>query len=119
LHVVIDFIILSSYGADVQTSGVVLLRKDIDDDIKGKHVIIIEDIIDTGVTLNFLKNLLEARGPASLKICAAFDKVSRRTVDIKPDYCGFVIPDKFVVGYGLDFASMYRNIPDLRVLDNV
>ena len=114
---IIDFIIVSSYGIETNTSGVVLLRKDIDDDIKGKHVIIVEDIIDTGVTLNYLKNLFVSRNPASFKVCAAFDKPSRRTVDIVPDYCGIQIPDKFVVGYGLDFAKLYRHLPDLCVLN--
>jgi len=117
LPVVIDFIVLSSYGLEAQTSGVVLLRKDIDDNIEGKHVIIVEDIIDTGVTLNFLKGHFETRAPASLKTCVAFDKFSRRTVDITPDYYGFQIPDKFVVGYGLDYANLYRNLHDLRVID--
>ena len=117
IPVLIDFIILSSYGVDTITSGVVLLRKDIDGDIKDKHVIIVEDIIDTGVTINYLKGLFEAREPASLKVCTAFDKASRRVVDVKPDYCGFVIPDRFVVGYGLDYANMYRNLPDLHVVN--
>jgi len=112
-----DFIIVSSYGVETQTSGVVLLRKDIDEDIEGKHVIIVEDIVDTGVTLSYLKNVFEARRPASFRICAAFDKPSRRTVDLTPDYCGIQIPDKFVVGYGLDFANMFRNLPDLCVLN--
>jgi len=118
IPVSIDFIIVSSYGMETRTSGVVLLRKDVDEDIKGKHVVIIEDIIDTGVTLNYLKGLFALREPASLKICAAFDKFERRTVDIAPDYCGFRIPDKFVVGYGLDFAGRYRNLPDLCILEN-
>lgn len=116
---VIDFIIVSSYGMETNTSGVVLLRKDIDEDIKGKHVIIVEDIIDTGVTLNYLRNVFLTRNPASFKICAAFDKPSRRTAVIAPDYCGIQIPDKFVVGYGLDFAGLYRHLPDLRVLNDI
>ena len=117
IPVVIDFIIVSSYGMETQTSGIVLLRKDIDVDIKCKHVVIVEDIIDTGVTLNYLKGLFESRDPASFKVCTAFDKPSRRVVDLEPDYCGFKIPDMFVVGYGLDYADMYRNLPDLRVLN--
>ena len=116
IPVIMDFIIVSSYGVESNTSGVVLLRKDIDEDIRGKHVVIVEDIIDTGVTLNYLKSLFEAREPASFKICAAFDKPSRRTVDIIPDYCGIQIPDVFVVGYGLDYAKMFRNLPDVRAL---
>ena len=118
VHVTIDFIVVSSYGMETKTSGVVLLRKDIDENIKGKHVVIVEDIIDTGVTLNYLKNLFVLREPASFKICAAFDKPSRRVVDLVPDYCGIQIPDKFVVGYGLDCAGEYRNLPDLRVFYN-
>jgi hypoxanthine phosphoribosyltransferase len=113
-----DFIIVSSYGVDTKTSGVVLLRKDIDEDIKDKHVIIVEDIVDTGVTMDYLKKLFLSRAPASFKICAAFDKPSRRVVDLCPDYCGIRIPDEFVVGYGLDFAGMFRNLPDLCVLQN-
>ena len=96
----------------------VLLRKDIDTDIAGRHVVIVEDIIDTGVTLNYLKNLFVSRNPASFRICAAFDKPSRRTVDLKPEYIGRQIPDKFVVGYGLDYAGLYRNFPELRVLSD-
>lgn len=111
--VVIDFIIASSYGVEVQTSGVVLLRKDIDMDIAGKHVLIVEDLIDTGVTLNYLKGLYESRKPASLRFCAAFDKPSRRTADITPEYIGIALEDKFIVGYGLDYANMYRNLPDV------
>jgi len=113
---VIDFIIVSSYGVETQTSGVVLLRKDIDADIADRHVLIVEDIVDTGVTMNYLKGLFESRKPASLKLCTAFDKPSRRTVELEPDYCGFQIDNHFVVGYGLDYAGMYRNLHDLRVL---
>lgn len=116
IPVIIDFIIVSSYGIETKTSGVVLLRKDIDTDISGKHVLIVEDIIDTGVTMNYLKSLFSSRNPASFKICAAFDKPSRRVVDLTPDYCGIKLEDQFVVGYGLDFAGMYRNLPDVRVL---
>jgi len=116
--VTLDFIIVSSYGVETNTSGVVLLRKDIDGDIENKHVVIVEDIIDTGVTLNYLKEMFIKRNPASLKVCAAFDKPTRRTVDISPDYYGVRIPDVFVVGYGLDFANMYRNLPDLCILED-
>ena len=118
IPIIMDFIIVSSYGVETKTSGVVLLRKDIDEDIQGKHVVIVEDIIDTGVTMNYLKNLFESRAPASFKICSAFDKPSRRIVDLTPDYCGIEIPDKFVVGYGLDYAGKFRNLPDVRVLYN-
>ena len=116
IPVIIDFIIVSSYGIETQTSGVVLLRKDIDVDIAGRHVLIVEDIIDTGVTMHYLKSLFSARGPKSFKVCAAFDKPSRRKVNLTPDYCGFKLEDDFVVGYGLDFANMYRNLPDVRIL---
>jgi len=119
LPCVLDFIIVSSYGVDAQSSGVVLLRKDIDEDIAGKHVLVVEDIIDTGITLNFLKGVFEARKPASLKLCAAFDKYSRRVVDLTPDYVGMQIEDNFIVGYGLDYAGMYRNLPEVRILHNV
>ncbi|NJP41607.1 hypoxanthine phosphoribosyltransferase [Oscillospiraceae bacterium HV4-5-C5C] len=112
----VDFIAVSSYGNDTKSSGVVRINKDLDEDITGCHVIVVEDIIDTGLTLLKLKNLLQTRGPASLKICTAFDKPSRRTVNLEPDYCGQVVPDRFVVGYGLDFNRSYRNLPDLCVL---
>jgi len=115
--VIIDFIIVSSYGQEASTSGVVLLMKDIDTDIENRHVILVEDIIDTGVTLNYLKNVYEFRNPASLKICAAFDKPSRRTVDLAADYTGIQIPNEFVVGYGLDVAGMYRQLPDLHIVN--
>ena len=114
--VLMDFIVVSSYGVDTETSGVVMLIKDIDVDIRDRHVILVEDLIDTGFTLKYLTNLLKGRNPASLKICVAFDKPERRKVDIEADYVGIQIPDKFVVGYGLDIAGMYRNLPDLHVL---
>jgi hypoxanthine phosphoribosyltransferase len=117
--VIVDFIVVSSYGDDTETSGVVLLVKDVDINIEGKHVIIVEDLVDTGITLRFLRNLLESRKPASLRICAAFDKTERRKVDICVDYTGFPIPDKFVIGYGLDYAGRYRNLPEVRVLVDV
>ncbi|MDR1061589.1 MAG: hypoxanthine phosphoribosyltransferase [Clostridiales bacterium] len=116
MPVCIDFIVVSSYGVETETSGVVLLVKDIDSDIEGKHVLIVEDMIDTGVTLKYLKELFESRKPATLKVCAAFDKPERRKVDLSADYAGIRLADDFVVGYGLDFANMYRNLPDLRAL---
>ena len=119
IPVIMDFMVVSSYGVDTETSGVVLLIKDIDTELEGKHVIIVEDLIDTGVTLKYLKNLLESRKPASLKICAAFDKPARRIADIEADYVGLTLPDEFVIGYGLDFANMYRNLPDVRILEEV
>ncbi|MCL2164730.1 MAG: hypoxanthine phosphoribosyltransferase [Oscillospiraceae bacterium] len=114
--VTMDFLVVSSYGVETESSGVVLVSRDIDTDIEGKHVILVEDLIDTGATLKYLKNMLGSRNPASLKICAAFDKPSRRKVEMEADYLGITIPDKFVIGYGLDFAERYRQIPELCVL---
>ena len=112
----LDFIAVSSYGASTKSSGVVRLIKDSDISLTGKHVLIVEDIIDSGLTLSYLKQMLEARNPLSVKICTAFDKPSRRKVELKVDYSGIVIPDEYVVGYGLDFDSEMRNYPDLCVL---
>ncbi len=111
-----DFISVSSYGASTSSSGVVRIIKDIDIDITGKHVLIVEDLVDTGLTLRHLKELLSTRNPASVKLCTALDKPSRRKVDIEVDYEAIVIPDKFVVGYGLDYAGLYRNLPDVCTL---
>jgi len=116
IPVLMDFAVVSSYGASTETSGVVRILKDLDQPIEGKHVLIVEDIIDTGLTMHYLVRNLEARKPASVKVCTLLDKPSRREVDIKPDYCGFSIPDKFVVGYGLDYAEYYRNLPQVGVL---
>lgn len=112
----LDFIAVSSYGASTKSSGVVQLVKDSDIVITGKHVLIVEDIVDSGLTLSYLKNLLQTRGPLSIRICTAFDKPERRKVDLHADYCGIVIPDEYVVGYGLDYDSRMRNIPELCVL---
>lgn len=111
-----DTIVASSYGSSTKSSGAVRIMKDLERGIEGRNVIIVEDIIDTGLTLNYLKDNLLARKPASLKICSFLDKPSRRKVDLKPDYCGFGIPDEFVVGYGLDYAEKYRNLPYVGVL---
>jgi hypoxanthine phosphoribosyltransferase len=116
MSVIIDFIVVSSYGVETETSGVVLLVKDIDTDIEGKHVLVVEDMIDTGITLKYLRELFESRKPASIRLCAAFDKPERRKVDLRAEYVGIQMPDDFVVGYGLDFANMYRNLPELRIL---
>ena len=116
IPVLMDFAVVSSYGASTETSGVVRILKDLDQPIEGKHVLIVEDIIDTGLTMHYLVHNLQARKPASVKVCTLLDKPSRREVDIKPDYCGFSIPDKFVVGYGLDYAEYYRNLPQVGVL---
>jgi hypoxanthine phosphoribosyltransferase len=111
-----DFMAISSYGASTRTSGEVKVVMDTDKSLAGRHVLLIEDIIDTGLTLSYMKNLLESRGPASLKICTLLDKPERRVADVKPDYIGFSIPNNFVVGYGLDYAQAYRNIPEICVL---
>jgi hypoxanthine phosphoribosyltransferase len=113
-----DFIAVSSYGASKEHSGEVKLVKDVDRSLAGKNVILVEDILDTGLTLTYLRNLLLAHQPKCFKIAALLDKVSRRTEDINADYVGFVIPDQFVVGYGLDFAERYRNLPDVCVLES-
>jgi len=116
LHTELEFMAVSSYGASSKSSGVVKINKDLDVDIAGKNVIIIEDIIDSGITLNYLKDLLLKRNPKSLKICTLLNKPDRRKIDIKADYIGFDIPDEFVIGYGLDYASRYRNMPYVGIL---
>lgn len=109
--VTIDFMSVSSYGDGTVSSGNIKIKKELDDSIEGKHVILIEDIIDSGRTLSNLGPLLKERGAASLKLCTLLDKPDRREVDVFVDYIGFQIPDKFVVGYGLDYAQKYRNLP--------
>ena len=116
IPVEIDFMSLSSYGASTVTSGVVRMLRDLDRGINGKDVLVVEDIIDTGLTLTYLKSNLLARGPASLKICTFLDKPSRRKVDFVPDYCGMAIEDFFVVGYGLDYNEMGRAYPYIAVV---
>lgn len=116
IPVEIDTIVASSYGAGMTTSGSVKITKDIKYDISGKHVVLVEDIIDSGVTLSTLTKMLYTREPASLKVCSLLDKPSRRKVDFKGDYVGFAIPDEFVVGYGLDYAEKYRNLPEVCTL---
>ena len=111
-----EFMGISSYGNARKTSGIVRITKDLDTSITGKHVIIAEDIMDSGLTLSHLIKLLESRNPASIKICCMLDKPERRECEITPDYCGFIIPNKFVVGYGLDYAGEYRNLPYVGVL---
>ena len=112
-----DFMAISSYGSATKTSGVVRVLKDLDKDILGKDVIIVEDIVDTGVTLNYLKSMLAHRGAASIRVATLLDKTARRSVpDLTVDYVCFDIPDAFVVGYGLDFDQAYRNLPDIGVL---
>lgn len=117
LPLAMDFMAVSSYGASTKSSGVVRILKDLDEEIEGKDVLIVEDIIDTGLTLHYLCENLFSRKPNSLKICCCFDKPSRREVPVEIDYVGFDIPDEFVVGYGLDYAQRYRNLPYVSVLD--
>jgi hypoxanthine phosphoribosyltransferase len=112
----IDFMATSSYGASTESSGVVRILKDLDKPIEGRNVLIVEDIIDTGHTLDYLTRILYERAPASLHICTLLNKQERREVDIPIDYVGFIIPNKFVIGYGLDFGEIYRNLPFVGVL---
>ena len=112
----LDFMVVSSYGAGTKTSGSVAIRKDADADMRDRHVIVCEDIIDSGVTMSNLFPLFETRKPASLKLCALLSKPSRREVEIKINYLGWEVPDEFLVGYGLDYAEHYRNLPCIGVL---
>jgi hypoxanthine phosphoribosyltransferase len=112
----LDFMDISSYGTGTSSSGVVRILKDLEEDITDRHVLIVEDIIDTGLTLSYLLRSLQARKPASLEICALLSKPSRRRADLEVRYLGFEVPDEFVVGYGLDYAGAYRNLPDICVL---
>lgn len=112
----IDFMSISSYGSGVKSSGEVKMIKDLDNKIEGKDVIIVEDIVDSGYTMKYLTHLLEARNPSSIKICALLDKPSRRETDVAIDYKGFEVGNEFVVGYGLDYAARYRNIPFIGIL---
>jgi len=116
IDVRIDFMAVSSYGASSKSTGVVRILKDLEQSIEGRHVLVVEDIVDTGLTLNYLLEILRARDPASVRICALLDKPSRREIEVPVDYKGFAIPDEFVVGYGLDFNEKYRHLPDIYVL---
>ncbi|MGD9560286.1 MAG: hypoxanthine phosphoribosyltransferase [Oscillospiraceae bacterium] len=116
IPVQIDFMAVSSYGDASKSSGVVKIVKDIDIKLAGKHLLIVEDILDSGMTLNYLKELLEVRAPASTRIVALLDKPSRRRVEIQADYTGFSVPDEFLVGYGLDYAERYRNLQYIGIL---
>ncbi len=113
----IDFMAVSSYGSGVKTSGVVKILKDLDQDLNGYDVLIVEDILDSGMTLSYLVELLKSRNPASVAICSLLDKPERHKVEIELKYKGFTIPDEFVVGYGLDYAEKYRNLPFVGILD--
>ena len=114
----IEFMAISSYGSSTRTSGEVRIMKDLDVPIEGRHILVVEDIVDTGLTLSYLLANLESRGAASVKLTALLDKFERRERTVKIDYLGFQIPDEFVVGYGLDFAERYRNLPFIAVLKN-
>ena len=118
LDVKIDFMAVSSYGASTKSSGAVKIIKDLDEPIEGKNVIIVEDIVDSGITLNYLKNYLLGMEPKTLKICAFLDKPAGRMIAIDVDYTGFVVEDKFIVGYGLDYAQKYRNLPYVSCLSD-
>ncbi|WP_343207967.1 hypoxanthine phosphoribosyltransferase [Anaerolentibacter hominis] len=118
IPVTIDCMSVSSYGNESESSGRVRIVKDLDESIEDKEVIIVEDIIDSGRTLKYLMDMLSARKPASLHLCTLLDKPDRRVTDVAVDYCGFEIPDKFVVGYGLDFAQQYRNLPYVGVIED-
>ena len=112
----IDFIRASSYGSGTCSTGEVTISKDIEEGVQGENVIIVEDIIDSGLTLTRVRDMLQERNPKSLRICALLDKRARRKVEIEGDYVGFTLEDGFVVGYGIDFAEMYRNLPDIYVV---
>lgn len=116
-HVTIDFMACSSYGAGTSSTGEVRLSKDLDSGLEGRDVIIVEDIVDTGLTLHYLQEILLARGPRSLRTACLLSKPSRRKIDVKVDYIGFTIEDRFVVGYGLDYAEQYRNLPYIGILE--
>ena len=112
----IDFIAVSSYGDSTESSGVVRILMDLERNIEGRHVLIVEDIIDTGRTLSYIIENLRTRGPASIKVCTLLDKPARRELEIPIDYVGFTIPDRFVIGYGLDYGEIYRNLPFVGIL---
>ena len=112
----VDFMSVSSYGSGTKTSGIVRITKDLDSDISNKDIIVVEDIVDSGLTLKHLKELLSTRNPASVALCTAFDKPARRRVDVDVDYVGMQIQDEFIVGYGLDYDGKYRNLPDVCII---
>lgn len=113
----LDFMSVSSYGSETKSSGVVKIVKDLDESVRDKDVIVVEDIVDSGRTLSYLMEMLRDRGPASLKLCTLLDKPDRRVIDVDVDYTGFQIPDEFVVGYGLDYNQRYRNLPYIGVVE--
>lgn len=113
----LDFMSVSSYGSSTKSSGVIRIVKDLDDPLKDKHVIVVEDIVDSGRTLSYLMKMLQDRQPASLSLCTLLDKPDRRVIDVDVDYTGFQIPDEFVVGYGLDYDQRYRNLPYIGIVE--
>ena len=117
IPVSLDFMSVSSYGGDTKSSGVVKIVKDLDDSLAGKNVIVVEDIVDSGRTLSYLLEMLNDRGPKTMKLCTLLDKPDRRVVDVKVAYTGFQIPDEFVVGYGLDYDQKYRNLPYIGIVE--
>ncbi len=117
IPVEMEFMAVSSYGAGTESTGVVRILKDLNSEVTGRDLVIVEDIVDSGLTLQYLQNLLRAREPASLRTCVLLDKKERRTADVVLDYVGFTIPDAFVIGYGLDYAGLYRQLPFVGVLD--
>lgn len=118
LEMTIDFMAVSSYGSAKKTSGIVKINKDLDTDIEGKNVIIVEDIVDSGYTLNYLKGYFESREAKTVKICTLLDKPEGRKVDIDVDYIGFTVDDRFIIGYGLDYDQKYRNLPYISFLED-
>lgn len=118
IPVTIDFMSVSSYGDEKSSSGVVRIVKDLDETLEAKDVMVVEDIVDSGRTLSYLLKMLRARRPASLKLCTLLDKPSRRTHEVQVDYTGFKVPDEFIVGYGLDYAQKYRNLPYIGVVED-
>lgn len=112
----IDFMSVSSYGSGTKTSGVVKITKDLDINLKGYDLLVVEDILDSGLTLSYILELLQSRSPKSVKLCTLFDKPDRRTANIKADYVGTIVPDEFIVGYGLDYDEKYRNLPFVGIL---
>ena len=117
IPVEVDFVRLSSYGCRTETSGVVRMTKELESDIRGRDVIVVEDIVDTGLSLKFLLEELRAQGPSSLRVCALVDKRARREVEVRVDYVGFEIEEGFIVGYGIDYAERYRELPEIYVLE--
>lgn len=118
MPIIIDFMSVSSYFENTRSTGIVKIIKDLDINIHDKHVLIVEDIVDSGLTLSHLKELLMTKDPRSLKLCVAFDKPDRRKTQIEADYVGMVIPDEFIVGYGLDYAGKYRNLSDIWIMES-